>query len=234
MAATTAAGMMGLHGCSSLKVPGADKPVFDSQSSSIACAEPEPNLEIAKGWWTEGPHRYTPINWKDHPFYFGVHHNATVQLIPKMLLGFNDSVDRQEGGITMRDDQSVLQGWSDCDASVLWSRWFPFRYSIRSYDGAQLLQEVFIHVPGGVDVTTGKEPAFAWVRMTVAEVCDGFRVEDHFTLRVKIGSSHLVPGQAYPDVLTPDSDEYNPDAGYRLMGPGAEIYNHCIVKESIR
>ena len=26
MAATTAAGMMGLHGCSSLKVPGADKP----------------------------------------------------------------------------------------------------------------------------------------------------------------------------------------------------------------
>ena len=217
VAATTAAGFAGM---TPLQAHSSAEGATNQKHSG---AEPEPNMEIAKGWWTEGPNRYTPINWKDHPSYFGVHHNATVQLIPKMLLGFNDPSDRQEGGITMRDDKSVLQGWSDCDAPVLWSRWFPFRYSTKPYDGVQLQQEVFIHVPGAVDVTTGKEPAFAWVRMTVAEVCDGFRLDDQFKLRVKIGSSHLEPGPAYPDGLTPDRDNYDPDAGYRLMGPDGTV-----------
>ena len=99
----------------------------------------------------------------------------------------------------MNDFKSVLQGWSDCEVPVLWSRWFPFTFSTKPYAGAQLLQEVFVHMPGAVDVKTGKEPLFAWVRMTVAEVCDGFVLDEQFKLRVRIAGYY--GASVYADVF---------------------------------
>ena len=79
VAASTAAGLAGmtsLQGCSSLSISNFCKDSADKKSSLAAGIEPEPNLEIAKGWWTELRNKWTPVGWKYHQFRFNVFYDA--------------------------------------------------------------------------------------------------------------------------------------------------------------
>ena len=145
VAATTTAGMIGLQGCRSLRVPSSMKPGGEGQAMSMTGAEPEPNLEIAKGWWPENPNKRTPIGWKNHPQQFVVLYNGII-VSPGFALTFNDPNVRHDLQLQV-DGRTEVQGWNDCEAPVLWSRWFPYTYSARAFDGVQIQQEVFAHLP---------------------------------------------------------------------------------------
>ncbi len=38
----------------------------------------EPDINIAKTWWTDMPNKWTVVGWKDHILRFNVLHNGTI------------------------------------------------------------------------------------------------------------------------------------------------------------
>ncbi|MBN1346759.1 MAG: hypothetical protein JXQ73_28975 [Phycisphaerae bacterium] len=192
----------------------------------IMCAQPpkavaeqgpvEPTAEIACGWWRDLHDYWTPIGWKDHPLRFNVLFNGTIiadtdpwgRLPMFKGLGVQLTVVPSPTGgylappFVTRDTGGVLQGWMEADAPILWSEW--------SQDGIQLREEIFAHLPGGGQVETGREPLFAWVRLSVAGRCDPLPLEPRYGFAVKINAPHLRTAMAYLANLTfvPDRSAY--------------------------
>ena len=196
----------------------------------------EPNIETALGWWTDLPDKWTPVGWKDHLFRFNIEFNGAIVAVPNLNgrtqewvgQGVQLSVVPSEGlqppynvGL-WRDDNSVIQGWNDCAAPVLWSEW--------AYEGLVLREEVFGHIPGAGDVQTGIEPLFAWVRLSVYDRVEELPLEDHCGFLLQINAPHightmntrnntvLVPWQTkYPRELKPESESYDAAKGFRVL-----------------
>jgi len=233
VAATTAAGMMGLQGGSPLAAPVVRQSIGDELASQKADAVPEPNLEIARNWWAENPNKRTPIGWKNHPQQFVVMYNGII-ISPSVVLTFNDPNVRPDLQLQV-DGRTEVQGWNNCEAPVLWTRWFPYTYSARAFDGVQIQQEVFVHLPGATDINTGKEPLFAWVRLSILDICEGFFFEDQeneCTFRIKINAPDfqgtmveriVKVGKAYPVELTPQGEKYDSRLGWRLLDPKGKV-----------
>ena len=143
--------------------------------AATIAAPAEPNVEIASAWWPEMENTWVPIGWKDHPLRFNVLYNGTVIAQPVrypargqgVQLTFQLSRDgalpaetsTEPYQLRARDGGVGDQGWSDQAAPVLWTRW--------RQDSIILRQEVFAHMQGGGPVTTGDEPLFAWIRLSL-------------------------------------------------------------------
>lgn len=196
----------------------------------------EPNMEMAFGWWSELPEKWTPLGWKHHLFRFNVLFNGMLSAVPDLSprklhqgagvqLGFHPAPEPEfpDPMCNARDNGSVLQRWSDGDAPVLWSEW--------ARDGLVLRQGVFAHIPGGKAIQTGSEPLFAWVRLSVHALVEGIALPHSYGFNIKINAPHVRPVSmsirhniavqpeisAYPSRLHPETDEYDPVAGYRIL-----------------
>ena len=205
----------------------------------------EPSYEAACAWWPDLPDIWTPVGRPDHMFRFNVLWNGTIIADPYL----NRRTKKWEGmgaqlafmplttgpfgmapihhrppAFLTRDDGLVRQGWQGCVAPVLWSE-FPA-------DGLLLRQEVFAHVPGVGEVETGIEPLFAWVRLTVHDVCRSLPLEDktgfviiinarHFWSSMSIRGNRFDRGQAaYPRRLSTDRKTYSRRHGLRIVERG--------------
>ncbi|HEY7416315.1 MAG TPA: hypothetical protein VH593_14075, partial [Ktedonobacteraceae bacterium] len=146
--------------------------------------EPEVNFAVADLWWPQQRNIWTPIGWKDHYFRFNVLYNGTIICEPcphfapprphalrwkgqSFQLNFYPLVDEppplpKEVTQLWRTDGGVgILGWNrDHSAPILWTEW-------RLQTGFVVRQEVFSHIPGGRPVTTGIEPHYAWVRLSI-------------------------------------------------------------------
>ncbi len=213
--------------------------LFDRPSPAYAVEGPaEPTAQIACGWWPDLRDYWTPIGWEDHPLRFNVLFNGTIIANPNpwgRLPMFNGLgvqltiVPSPNGGYSSppfvtRDTGGVRQGWVDTEVPVLWSEW--------SQEGIQLREEVFAHLPGAGKVETGREPLFAWVRLSIAGRCDPLPLEPQHGFAVKINAPHIqttmaylanihfVPDQsAYPRKLS-TSDE---GGSLRLVEPDGKV-----------
>jgi len=123
-----------------------------------------------------------------------------------------------------RDTGGVLQGWVEADVPILWSEW--------SQDGIRLREEVFAHLPGGSEVQTGREPLFAWVRLSVAGRCDPLPLEPRHGFAVKINAPHIRTAMAYMANISfvPDRSAYpralsasQEGGGLRLVEPDGKV-----------
>jgi hypothetical protein len=200
----------------------------------------EPNMEIASGWWRELPDKFTTVGWKDHLFRFAVLHNGTILAEPGIVYPGADwctnkrSVAWRGQGMqlaffwTLHDNEEVLQGWNECASPVLWSEWCT--------QGLVLRQEVFAHVPDGVAVSTGTEPLFAWVRLSVHDIYEGLPLDDKHVFQIKINAPHLhwnmhyrhnlehrVEESGYPRPLVADGEDYQASRGFRLVEDGGRV-----------
>ncbi len=171
---------------------------------TLAAEQPtEPTAEMACGWWPDLRDYWTPIGWEDHPIRFNVLFNGTIVAdtnpwgrLPMFKgLGVQLTVVPSPNGgyrsapFVTRDTGGVRQGWMETDVPILWSEW--------SYDGIQLREEVFAHLPGGGDVETGREPLFAWVRLSIAGRCDPLPLDPQYGFAVKINAPHIATAMAY-------------------------------------
>ena len=141
----------------------------------------EPNVEIASTWWPDIENTWVPIGWKDHPLRFNVLYNGTVIAQPVRYPARGQGVQltfqlSRDGAVPIGNSTKPFQlraqdggvgdqGWSDQAAPVLWTRW--------RQDNLILRQEVFAHMPGGGPVTTGFEPLFAWIRLSLEPSSSG-------------------------------------------------------------
>ncbi len=207
----------------------------------------EPNINIARQWWTEMPNKWTVVGWKDHILRFNVVHNGTIITSaswmdrmrkppedPNCMFSFRPSASPEgfmplpEGVSPLIDDGSVVQGWNSSDTPVLWSEW--------QVDGQLLRQEVFAHVPGGQPLKRGDEPLFAWVRLSVSYSAEpmpvparaGFGITiNHPSLNVDMKKAWtlrwLPAGSKYRRELSPDSDAYDAAKGLCVLEPDGRV-----------
>lgn len=173
-------------------------------AASMKAGPTEPNANIACTWWPDLRDIWTPVGWKDHVFRFNVLFNGTLLAQPDMnprtqkwkgqgvQLTFVPSPDGNWRDHTWvrRDDTMVRQCWDERHAApLLRSEW--------TQGGLSLRQEVFAHVPGGKPVTTGTEPIFAWVRLSIAYVCSGMPTADRYGFAIKLNAPHVTAGMTY-------------------------------------
>ena len=204
----------------------------------------EPDFETACTWWSDVPSIWTPVGWKDHMFRFNVFWSGMIMAQPDRnrrteryagqgaQVFFFPSIHRElrkgDGAFAVRDDGMVNQGWRDVAAPVLWSEW--------SNEGVLLRQYVFAHVPGGRDVETGAEPLFAWVRLTIHELCEGLPLEETHGFVVRVNAPHVrcsmlkgsnvtfdTDQSAYPRLLRPERPRYSKRSGWRLLEPDGRV-----------
>ena len=202
----------------------------------------EPNMETAFTWWSELPDIWTPVGWKDHLFRFNVEFNGAIVALPDLnsrtrdwkdqgvQLGIYPTADmRVPHNISLwHDDNSVVQGWNDCAAPVLWSEW--------ATEGLVLREEVFAHIPGAGDVETGVEPLFLWIRLSIHDRCDELPLEDEFGFLIQINApcighemnarnnTVVIPELSlYPRRLEPETEAYDARSGYRLLEDGGKV-----------
>lgn len=205
----------------------------------------EPNFEAACQWWSDLPNIWTPIGWKDHLFRFNVFWNGMI--VAKA--GLNRRTEQyQDRGLqavftpsilptaarlpafVYHDDGMVRQGWQDREAPVLWSEW--------ANDGLLLRQDVFAHVPGGGELRQGDEPLFAWVRLTIHDLCASLPLEDHHGFLLHLGAPAIQTSMEirhnvwfaaerdkaiYPRTLQPESAEYDAARGWRVLEPDGMV-----------
>ena len=101
------------------------------------------------------------------------------------------------------------QGWNDGATPVLWTEW--------RRDGPALREEVFAHLPGGGPIRIGREPLFAWVRLSIRNI-EANQSDAHYGWWIKIENPHIrrtmwrdrnlvanPQAAAYPDKLSPES-----------------------------
>ena len=127
----------------------------------------EPNADIACGWFPDFTKRpgvgvWTPVGWKDHNWLFNVLQDGSVTpasgAVSKAgLFLLSPSADGSFASILPSD-----QGWKDCQAPVLWTKWGP--------KGLPLRYEFFAHLLGGQDAAKGCEPLFGWLRFSSGNV----------------------------------------------------------------
>lgn len=201
----------------------------------------EPNLEIASSWWTELPNKTTPVGWKDHLHKFIVRFDGTLIAVPvraprtpmyvphaQFTFGPCSSSGKFDVRSHVSDTGCVKQGWDDGAAPVLWSEWI--------LGPALMRQEVFAHVTGGQDLKTGTEPLFAWVRLSVFDRYPGFPLPEKIGFQIRINQLNQlvdvprqynpfgdVSGAKYPSVLTPSSEKYDREKGFRLLDQGNTV-----------
>ena len=248
--------------------------ITQQRASAEQAALPEPNVEIATQWWPELTNVYTPIGWKNHLFRFNVLFDGTLLAWPDPPGGINELARWKDMGVQLlmtpckrghhpyawRTGSSLVttdearhwgyQGWTDDEAPVLWTEWRQSRHGLH---GAVMRQEVFAHMPGAVDIETGTEPLFAWVRMSIKamnplikrEICE-FLVDvakPHIGFTMYTGQNALLHGDKseYPRVLRFEIDDdgvsylIEPDDTVRLAvipGPGAVVKQHERTDES--
>lgn len=203
----------------------------------------EPNLQTASAWWSELPAKWTPFGWKDHIFRFNVLYNGLIVAIPNLnprtkkyagqgcMLGVVplDRVDFPGHVKDPQDNGSVIQGWSDHPAPVLWSEW--------AMDGILFREEVFAHVPGGGELERGDEPLFAWIRLSIHDTIPGLPVPETWGFSLNLNAPYIETGamsirynlailkdkSRYPRALTPDTEDYRPDTGLRFLEPDGRV-----------
>jgi len=215
VAATTAAGF------TSLTPLQAHSSADATNRSNLAGTDPEPNLEIAKGWWTELRNKWTPVGWKYHQFRFNVFYDASISADPRS--GTNDK-KLADQGVKLRfidivsDDRQVKQGWRDDPAPVLWSDWVPVssRVPAGAPYGAMVRQKVFAHTPGAREIESGKEPLFAWIRVSITDICEGLPIDPKLPVKINIDTS-------YSRALTTSTDQYDPTSGFRILEPDGRV-----------
>ncbi len=217
------------------------------QAAAPSSGPPEPNIEIAKTWWTEMPNKWTVVGWKDHILRFNVLHNGSIvnhaswmdrlrgpHPDPNCMFYFRpattpgDFFALPEGVGPVKEDGQVLQGWNGSETPVLWSEW--------QYRGQLIRQEVFAHVPGGQEVKRGDEPLFAWVRLYVHYTADGVPVPDQTGMGIQINypsfNLHMnknwtlawIPRNSkYPRDIRADAEAYDPQKGLRVVEPDGRV-----------
>ncbi|MGQ9650136.1 MAG: hypothetical protein ACUVXJ_08495 [Phycisphaerae bacterium] len=207
--------------------------------SVVGPAACEPTADIACTWWPDLRDIWTPVGWKDHAFRFNVLFNGTILAQPDMnprtqkwknqgvQLTFEPSHDGnwRDYAYIRRDDTMVRQRWDETHTTpLIRSEW--------TQSGLSLCQEVFGHVSGGKRLTSGTEPIFAWIRLSIASICEGVPAEKKHTFLIKLNAPHISAGMtymnnidfhlersAYPRKLTaePAAD------GWRLMEEGGKV-----------
>jgi len=173
--------------------------LFSLCALNVTAAElPEPNIEVASRWWPEMENVWTPIGWKDHPLRFNVLYNGILVAEPfrKPALGqgvqltFIPSAAGEQPRsrptrpytLAKQDGGVGDQGWNEGATPVLWTQW--------RRDGLVLREEVFAHLPGGGPVRTGREPLFAWVRLSICSV-EAKPRDDHYGWWIRIDNPHI-------------------------------------------
>ncbi len=219
------------------------KPV---KASSIA----EPNLEIARLWWTDLPKKWTMLGWKAHITRFNVLYDGTLinafsfdkgpqnpvalrPPIPEPWTQFTfvpaASVDAvpPSNDLIYQDYGDVVQGWDDGNAPVLWSEWH--------WGGYLLRQRIFAHVPGGKELARGDEPLFAWVRLSVHYVPEAMPVEKTVGFGVRVNrlavntsmelKHNIKPAvdPTYPRALKAEADSYAAGQAFRVLEPDGRV-----------
>ncbi|MDR1718839.1 MAG: hypothetical protein LBR67_01785 [Dysgonamonadaceae bacterium] len=174
----------------------------------------EPNVELAKLWWPDQRHVWTPIGWKDHYFRFNVLYNGAIMAEPcpnwtparphalkwlgqdfmlKLIPSANGNPEELPATITSQwrvDGGHGLQGWRfDKQTPVLWTD-FPLQ------EGLVVRQEVFAHIKGATEVQSGIEPLYAWIRLSVTHV-DALRHPEKFTFSMQLSRLYYFHAQRY-------------------------------------
>ncbi|MEI6914761.1 MAG: hypothetical protein WCL39_06485, partial [Armatimonadota bacterium] len=213
--------------------------------SCQAKPDSEPNVKAAMQWWTELPDKLTPIGVPDHLFRYLMLFNGTILAQPSTNarttaytgLGAQLAFVPSKTGVYIepgspqypqRDDGSILQGWYNSAAPVLWSEW--------ARDGFLLRQDVFAHVPGGNVVKSGDEPLFLWIRLKAYDSVDVLPLDDKIGFGIKINSPHIYHSMEirnnvnlhpeislYPRELSASSDSYDPETGLFLLEDGGKV-----------
>jgi hypothetical protein len=204
----------------------------------------EPDFNTACTWWPDLPNIWTPVGWKDHMFRFNILWDGSIYAQPH--LNRRTETWKDEGlhlwlwpngeewkerwpvkPITF-DDGMVKQGWVDDDAPVLWSEW--------SRDGLLLRSSVMVHIPGGSDVQTGVEPLFAWIRLSIEDLCPALPLEEShgfnllfmapkltFSMSAR-DNARLVPGDVqYPRPLQAERGRYQRARGLRILERNGKV-----------
>lgn len=161
---------------------------------------PEPDMQTALGWWSELPAKWTPVGWKDHLFRFNVLYNGMISAIPDLnprtarwaaeglQLGVWPAEKAGFPGhvIDPQDNGSVVQGWHDCAAPVLYSEW--------AQEGLLLREEIFGHTPAPEAKRRGDEPLFAWIRLSVHEVLPALPVPPRYGFNLLLSAPYISTG----------------------------------------
>src|ERR1051325_10376000 len=204
----------------------------------------EPNLEAAFQWWSDLTNIWTPIGWKDHLMRFNVFWDGMILAEPHLNqrsekwkgLGAQVSfipnykpTSATRGPVFLRqDDGSILQGWNDSEVPVLWTEWFQ--------DGVLLRQEVFAHIVCGGDVRRGDEPLFAWIRLSIRDICPALPIEKIHGFNVFLDGGHINATmnmrnnivlrhdqQLYPRKLVADRNHYSSKEGFRVLETNGRV-----------
>ncbi len=204
----------------------------------------EPNFETACSWWTDIPNQWTPIGWKNHLFRYSILWNGSVLAQPDrnrrteryagmglqvaFLPSYTGRSPKRLPGFFYQDDGMITQGWEDSDAPLIWSEY--------SQDGVMLRNHAFAHILGGGDVQTGIEPLFAWVRLSIHDLCPGLPLEDKHGFILLLHSPHLdhrmelrsnllfrTERSRYPRALKPQSESYRAKSHWRLLEPDGTV-----------
>lgn len=153
----------------------------------------EPDVDVAKAWWPNPRNVWTPVGWKDHLFRYNVFYNGTVIGAPCPLGRVTPGVEQYRGrGIQL--DMTPWGGWfpSGPLPALYPGHFYVYRDDIGHYgrgnqswaanptpvlqtdwpqsNGTVLRQSVFAHKLGGGDISSGTEPLFAWIRLSVEYV----------------------------------------------------------------
>jgi len=207
---------------------------------AFAAELPEPNVEVASQWWPEMENVWTPIGWKDHPLRFNVLYNGIMVAEPFRRPSLGQGVqltfipspesqrppsrpDARPYALAKVDGGVGEQGWAPGATPALWTQW--------RRNGLTLREEVFAHLPGGGPVRTGREPLFAWVRLSIHDG-EAARHNDHDGWWIRIENPHIrrdmrrdknlianPQAAAYPDTLSLESTQL----GMLLVDPRGRV-----------
>jgi len=231
--------------CRSLEVT---KPMNTTDAKGQCIAEP--NIEMAKTWWTDLPKKWTMLGWKEHITRFNVLYDGTLinafsfdkgpqnpvairPPIPEPWAQFTfvpaaslEAVPPSSSEI-YQDLGDVRQGWQDRNAPVLWSEW--------QWGGYLLREEVFAHVTGGKELARGDEPLFAWVRLSVHYAAEAMPREKNVGFGIRINRLMFntamelkynikpVVDPTYVRPLAAESQTYTAGQAFRIVEPDGRV-----------
>jgi hypothetical protein len=151
---------------------------MDTQGAGI----PEANAELACTWFPDiGAHPTverrvgvcTPVGWKDHILRFNVRNDGSIgPNTGTQALDYSAGTNPEHDGRRLWIEPSRdgafscepppcadRQGWHEGPAPVLWTEW--------EREGCRFRSDVMAHQQGGQAAVTGREPLFAWVRLSL-------------------------------------------------------------------
>lgn len=222
----------------------------------------EPDFKTACEWWPDLTNVWTPIGWKDHLFRFNVFWSGMILAQPDLNRRTWDNADGAPhysgqgmqltfipagaaanvtgGGFVSffrQDDGGMRQQWDAAKAPVLATEW--------TREGLTLRQQVFAHLAGGRECRTGAEPLFAWVRLSIHDICDALPVASEYGFQIWLQAPHLLTTMSlrsnilfhralarYPRALESETApvraggferRYDPRRGWRLLEPDGRV-----------